>query len=99
MSGAIPKQEMGRYTCVKKVWAFKIAAVKVLDGADFGWAMLVPEDKEWHSRKVSPEYMTSQGPYSGGYYIIDDGGYESFCLARYFADTYTKIEQEKPCAG
>jgi hypothetical protein len=85
-----------RFQCHKKVWAFKIGAVKQLEdpknagsGVYHWW--IVPEDAAWPKFKVDTEWALKHKPEAGGYFVIYDDGYCSFSPEKAFVDGYSQI--------
>jgi hypothetical protein len=84
-----------RFQCHKKVWAFKIGAVKQLEthpssGAYEWW--IVPEDAAWPKFKVDTEWALKHKPEAGGYFVIyEPDGYSSYSPRAVFEDGYSQI--------
>ena len=79
--------ELTEYKCHKTVQAGKIAS---FDLDEYGEHCLVLVG---HIEPiiVSEEYMHKHVPQVGGYYLMDEDGYESFLPAEAFEAGYTKI--------
>lgn len=81
----------------KVVHAFKIKEI-VFD-ADLakkenrktdGRATITPAEEGFASFKVSAEYVQEQNPEVGGYYFVDEFGYQSWSPAKEFESEYTR---------
>ncbi len=89
-------KQMPQYQSHKKVWALKIKSI-VRDGAAenveviYGKATITPEEEGYAPVKVSAEYMDKHKPQVGGYYVLYEGGYESWSPAIEFEKGYSKI--------
>lgn len=83
--------EMPRYQCHKVVHALKIADLFVADSPGVSYT-IVPADKGYGRFQTKPNY-----PYKGestsdlGYYVLYEGGYESWSPTKAFEDGYTLI--------
>jgi hypothetical protein len=84
--------EMPRYQCHKKVWALKIADIKlnVPEKPSTG-AMITPSEKGYAPFSVDAAYMDKHKPQIGGYYVVYDDGYKSFSPAKAFEEGYTRV--------
>jgi hypothetical protein len=90
-----PACEMPKYKCHKEVWALKIAAIK-RDGEgeprdSDGSAIITPSELPYASFAVSADYMHKHKPQVGGYYVVYEGGYQSFSPADAFESGYSRI--------
>ena len=86
-------KEMPKYKCHKEVCALKIKsidrnAVGLFDGS----AVITPEEVGYEPFKVDREYLNKHKPYVGGYFVMYEGGYESFSPAEAFESGYEEIE-------
>lgn len=88
MSEAVCQAEMPRYQCHKKVWALKISGIKPMES---GGAYLVFENTTYADRYVFPEWVQKHNPQGGGYFVVYDGGYESYSPADAFESGYSPI--------
>src|ERR1035438_3716874 len=80
---------MPRWKCHKEVFAFKIKEINLVTGADeFGAQFLSDEGVAWLVSKV---YLEKHNPKIDGYYVLYDGGYESWSPAKAFEEGYTRI--------
>ena len=89
-------REMPKYQSHKQVWALKIKAI-IKDGEGEeretdGSAMITPEEEGYAPFKVDGEYMWKYKPQVGGYYVVYQGGYKSFCPAPKFEEDNTLIQ-------
>ncbi len=94
LSAAGAQREMPRYQCHKKVWAFKIAALKdpTKPGEESdGSRIIIPADPGYAPFRVDHAYVTKHKPVEGGYYVVYEDGYKSFSPAKVFEDGYAKI--------
>lgn len=84
--------EMPKYQCHKKVWALKIADIKMHDvGEGRGTVTITPAEKGYSPFEVDFRFLTKHQPKVGGYYVVYDDGYKSFSPAKAFEEGYTKI--------
>ncbi len=81
-------REMPKYQSHKKVWALKIKSLVILDD---GGATIIPEEEGYEIFYVNQEYVAKHKPQVGGYYVMYEGGYESWSPADAFEGGYTKI--------
>lgn len=84
-----------RFQCHKKVWAFKIGAMRQLESHPssgvYEW-WIVPEDAAWPKFKVDAEWVRKHGPQAGGYFVVyEPDGYCSYSPAKVFEDGYSQI--------
>ena len=93
----LPSRELPAYRCHKEVWALKIKDIKQapadqekrFSGGDW---YLIPEDNDYMPICVGhDEYIVRHKPEPGGYFVIYQGGYESYSPAQPFEDGYTLI--------
>lgn len=89
--------EMPKYRCHKEVWALKIKEVKQAPAdqekrfAGGDW-YLIPEDHRYMPICVGhDEYVLKHKPEAGGYFVVYQGGYESYSPAKPFEDGYTLL--------
>ncbi len=81
--------EMPKYKSHKLVHALKIKSVEQeTDGS----ATIIPEDEGYAPFRVSCKYMQKHDPKAGGYYVVYDGGYQSWSPAEAFESGYSRIE-------
>ena len=90
-----PERQMPQYQCHKKVWALKIAAIK-LDGEGEnretdGSAIITPVEEGFGSFRVDHDYMRRHKPQVGGYYVVYADGYKSWSPSEAFEEGYTRI--------
>lgn len=89
---AAAQQEMPRYRSHKLVWALKITGIEPTIPApeqeSDGSTRLLFSDN-YAPRKVSRDYMRKHTPQVGGYYVVYEGGYESWSPADVFEAGYT----------
>ena len=78
-------QEMPKYQSHKKVWALKIKSIlfdvdlaKETNRETDGSATIVPEEEGYPPFKVNSEYLHKHKPQAGGYYVVYEGGYQSW---------------------
>lgn len=88
---------MPQYLCHKKVWALKIAGVShpaptAADAEPDGSMILSFSDKRFADRRVSHVYVLKHLPSPGGYFVVYEGGYESFSPADAFESGYTLVD-------
>jgi hypothetical protein len=76
--------EMPKWKCHKEVHADKITRV-VVDGDN------VILHLEHGIAQVSLSYYNKHNPMVGGYYVVYEGGYQSFSPAKAFEDGYSSI--------
>lgn len=89
--------ELPRYRCHKVVHAFKIGAIEIppmrAQDEDAGFRFLRAQQPcRVTGKTVSPEYMVKHRPKEGGYYVVYDGGYDSFSPADAFEDGYIPLD-------
>lgn len=82
------QRQMPKYLCSKEVWALKIKGVK---GNIDGSAILTPEDNTYGSIFVDSSFVKKHEPFSGGYYVVYKGGYQSFSPADIFESGYYRL--------
>ena len=89
------QREMPKYQCHKQVWALKIKDIQC--GFDVNgpkpipvWTIF-PEDEGYSSFEVTPDWVIKYNPQPGGYYVMYEGGYQSYSPADVFEDGYTLI--------
>jgi len=78
-------KEMPLYACKKLVRALKIVAAAQAPG---GWTLAFDG---YPSILVPVSFMTQHSPVTGGYYVVYEDGYTSFCPARTFESGYTRV--------
>lgn len=83
------QKELPRYQCHKQVWALKIKSIAATDD---GGAMLHVHEEDYASIYVPPEYLMKHKPMPGGYFVLYDGGYQSFSPAEAFLSGYSKAD-------
>lgn len=92
-------QELPKYRSHKEVWALKIAHIEPLPNPDtsgnsaaasYG-AVITPEEDGFAPFEVSAEYVMKHKPAVGGYYVVYEGGYESWSPGKAFESGYTRI--------
>lgn len=81
--------ELPKYQCHKEVWALKILWVTLEENLT---GIIKPEDERYSQFKVSEQYMKKHIPKEGGYYVLYEGGYESYSPAKEFEEGYILIE-------
>lgn len=81
-------REMPKYQCHKKVWALKIAKLKV---ASDGTAVITPVEQGYAEFDVESDFVEKHNPREGGYYVQYEDGYESYSPAELFESGYNKI--------
>jgi hypothetical protein len=91
----LPEKELPRYKSHKEVWALKIKSI-INDGEgenreSDGSAIITPEEQGYAPFRVELAYLNKHKPQVGGYYVVYEGGYESFSPADAFEDGYTLI--------
>lgn len=83
-----------RFQCHKKVWAFKIGAVRQLESHPssgvYEW-WIVPEDAAWPRFKVNAEWVRAHKPQAFGYFVVYEDGYCSYSPEKAFIDGYSQI--------
>jgi hypothetical protein len=83
------QREMPRYKCHKVVWALKIAAMEF--GQD-GSATIVPSDDGYAKFTTKPNFRDRfNGSDDTGYFVVYEGGYQSWSPTKAFEDGYTKL--------
>lgn len=82
------KNVLPLYQCHKKVNAAKIDSILTND--EFNWLGL----NGGIDICVSDEYMAKHTPVVGGYYVLYEGGYESFSPGAVFESGYTEVNEE-----
>lgn len=82
--------EMPQYRCHKRVWALQIE--KVTTDPRTGDAVLTFTEKPYAPRRVDASYRVKHDPQPGGYFVVYEGGYESFSPAGAFESGYSRIE-------
>jgi hypothetical protein len=80
--------EMPKYACHKEVRALEIREVSTLPNGD---AVIMPADEGYPSFQVDKAYVDKHKPRVGGYYVVYDGGYESWSPKEAFESGYTLI--------
>jgi hypothetical protein len=81
--------EMPRYKCHKIVHALKLFDVARNND---GTGRLVPENSMYGPITVGADYMQKHDPQAGGYYVVYEGGYQSWSPGDVFETGYTRIE-------
>lgn len=88
------EEELPKYRCHKEVEALKIKSISPLPAhhefPDSGGAMLAFE-RNYIPKQVSYGYVKKHSPKAGGYYVVYEGGYESWSPADVFEAGYTEI--------
>lgn len=91
------QREMPRYTCHKKVWALKIAAIEkdsekaAQEGRETdGSAFITPAEEGYAPFRVDHAYMRKHEPEVGGYFVVYEDGYKSYSPAGPFEAGYTR---------
>ena len=79
--------EMPKYQCHKIVHALKI---EYIERETDGTATIIPEEG-YAPFKVSAEYVNKHKPQRGGYFVVYEGGYQSWSPADVFEAGYTLI--------
>ena len=94
----ITEMEMPKYQSHKQVWALKIKSIifdsdlaKEQNRETTGGATITPEEEGYAPIGVDCEYVDKHNPQVGGYYVMYEGGYESWSPAEAFEGGYTKI--------
>jgi len=92
------QQQMPKYKCHKQVWALKISGIKHKENPDksgttasSSYGAYLDTEPGYSPIEVSPEYMNKHKPTVGGYYVVYEGGYQSFSPAEAFESGYTRI--------
>lgn len=75
-------RELPQYQSHKKVRALCIKSIEVTDSC--GNALIYPVEEGYAPIKVSREYMEKHEPHDGGYWVLYEGGYQSFSPAQPF---------------
>jgi len=99
MNDNIPEKEMPKYKCHKIVWALQISAIvrdaDIAEGRETdGSATITPVENGYAPFKVTAEYLKKHEPRVGGYYVIYEGGYESWSPKDAFEAGYRLIEDD-----
>jgi len=76
-------KELPKYGCHKVVGALKIREIRE--------RMIIPEERDFVPFEVSEAYLAKHQPQPGGYYVVYEGGYESFSPAAVFEAGYSKM--------
>jgi hypothetical protein len=82
--------EMPRYKCYKEVWALKIWAITIPEDTE-AEATITPLKREYAPFKVSAAYIKKHDPQVGGYFVVYDGGYQSYSPCDAFESGYVLI--------
>ena len=85
------RARLPQYSCHKQVGALKITEIV---GNSNNSADLIFADGTFAPITVDAEYVSKHKPQVGGYYVVYEGGYESWSPADVFEKGYTKIEGE-----
>lgn len=93
LSPGSSSSEMPKYQCHKKVWALKISDVDTTEKNKNGEynCYLEFEDKRYAPIAVGQGYSEKHKPKAGGYYVVYEGGYQSYSPADAFESGYTLI--------
>lgn len=96
-------QELPMYQSHKVVRALKIKLIGLGKEPDaiVGSGLITPEEDGYAAFTVTKEYMDRHNPQVGGYYVLYEGGYESWSPADAFESGYTptsadEMSEEKP---
>lgn len=81
-------RKLPRYKSHKTVWALKIKDLTEISSEE-GDVMITPEEEGYNPIVVDKAYMDKHKPSVGGYYVLYEGGYESFSPAKVFERGYT----------
>ena len=82
--------ELPKYKCHKEVWALKILEVKGTSPVTRDEPYLVVE-APFAQMLLGRPYFEKHKPEAGGYYVLYEGGYESYSPAEAFESGYTRI--------
>ncbi|WP_299085170.1 hypothetical protein [uncultured Paraglaciecola sp.] len=85
--------ELPKYKCHKEVWAFKIDEIVYSEDSVNGDMIIFGFNGE--TSDVTQEYMDKHKPQSGGYFVLYEGGYQSYSPADAFEAGYTLIAKEQ----
>ncbi len=92
--------EMPKYQSHKQVWALKIKSIvfdvdlaKKDNRETDGGAIITPEEERFSPFKVDHVYVSKHSPEVGGYYVVYEGGYESWSPADAFESDYTNLDK------
>jgi hypothetical protein len=88
--------EMPRYQCIKKVWALKIAVIKIYED---GRAKITPADPTYLPFTIPSGWFETKFEGSEddpGYYVQYEGGYESWSPTEAFEKGYIRIGWTSP---
>lgn len=91
--------KLPQYKCTKMVGALKIKKIITAEEINrngrvvpfVGGAEITPEDTAYPKFVVSQEYVSKHFPKEGGYYVLYEGGYESWSPAEAFESGYVKM--------
>lgn len=83
----LTSKDMKLWKCHKLVRAEKIKEV-----LDFGNYIYRLDFEGGGFRHPSPDYMLKHRPVAGGYFVVYEGGYESFSPAKAFEEGYSRID-------
>ncbi|EKO3434949.1 hypothetical protein NTH51_002230 [Vibrio fluvialis] len=92
--------EMTKWQCHKKVWALQIKEVSHnenpdktgISGTSSYGATLSFVDERYAPIKVNADYVNKHKPQDGGYYVVYEGGYQSFSPKDAFESGYSEIK-------
>jgi hypothetical protein len=83
--------DLPRFQSIKQVRASQIKAVTIL--ADGGANLYLADPV---IMQVTAEYMEKHKPEAGGFFVLYDGGYQSYSSAKPFKTGYVKIPDFAP---
>ena len=81
-------RQMPQYQCHKKVWALGIAAIEINEDRS---ATIAPADDGYAAFTTKPNFPWKGSESDLGFYVVYDGGYESWSPTKAFVDGYTRI--------
>lgn len=83
-------REMPRYQSHKKVWALRIAGIEIKED---GSAVIAPADDGYGTLTTKPGYNErfKGSDEDTGYYVMYEGGYESWSPTDAFESGYTRV--------
>ena len=82
-------QLMPMYTCHKKVWAVKIAAIDLDPDGNGGF--IHPAEEGYAPICIDGEYVRRHRPQASWYYVVYQDGYKSWSPAKAFEEGYSRI--------
>ena len=82
------KAQLPKYQCHKKVWALAVAAIQINEDKS---ATIAPADDGFAPFTTKPNYPWKGSESDLGFYVVYDGGYESWSPTKAFMEGYTRI--------